>query len=166
MTESGPAAMSLREVARRAGVSHTAAAHHFGDKAGLLTALAAEGFRLLTRELEHALEWSGGSFLEAGVAYVRFAVAHRAHFEVMFRPELYRRDDPELRAAADASRALLTGHAHAIVVPGRDPRLAAIAAWSLVHGLAELWLNGAIDRAVEEDPEALARAVARYLGPP
>src|ERR1700750_454713 len=85
--QSGPAAMSLREVARRAGVSHAAAAYHFGDKAGLLTAVAAEGYPMLTEDLRSARDTSSG-LLEVGVAYVRFAVSHRPHFEVMYRPEL------------------------------------------------------------------------------
>src|SRR5438046_4544723 len=93
--ETGAAAMSLREVARRAGVTHAAATYHFGDRAGLLTAVAAEGYRLLAAALRGAQE-TRGSFLEVGVAYVRFAVTHRAHFEVMYRPELYHRDDAEL----------------------------------------------------------------------
>ena len=106
IAEVGPAAVSLRDLARRTGVSHAAPAHHFGDKAGLLTAVAADGFRRLAATLGEAYEASG-SFLEVGVAYVRFAVTHRAHFEVMFRPELYRHDDPELVRARDAARALL-----------------------------------------------------------
>src|SRR6266487_7090583 len=85
ITEAGPAAMSMREVARRAGVTHAAATYHFGDKAGLLTALAVDGYRLLGHALREAHE-NRQSFLELGVAYVRFAVTHRAHFEVMFRP--------------------------------------------------------------------------------
>src|SRR6516164_4600239 len=96
--EVGPAAMSVREVARRAGVTHAAATYHFGDKAGLLTAVAVQGYRLLTEELRVARDADRG-YLEMGVAYVRFAVRHRAHFEVMYRPELYRPDDPEVRQA-------------------------------------------------------------------
>ena len=64
--------------ARRAGVTHAAATYHFGDRAGLLTAVAAEGYRLLAEALRGAQEIRG-SFLEVGVAYVRFAVTHRAH---------------------------------------------------------------------------------------
>ena len=106
IAEVGPAAVSLRDLARRAGVSHAAPAHHFGDKAGLLTAVAADGFRRLAATLREAYE-ATGSFLEVGVAYVGFAVTHRAHFEVMFRPELYHTDDPELVRARDQARALL-----------------------------------------------------------
>jgi AcrR family transcriptional regulator len=105
IAEVGPAAVSLRDLARRAGVSHAAPAYHFGDKAGLLTAVAADGFERLTATLREAYQTTG-SFLEVGVAYVRFAVTHRAHFEVMFRPELYRTDDPKLVRARDAARSL------------------------------------------------------------
>src|SRR5215207_9150348 len=79
--ESGVSGLSLREVARRAGVSHGAPAHHFGDKAGLLTALATQGFELLGDEMEATA--ARRDFLEAGLAYVRFATGHPAHFQVM-----------------------------------------------------------------------------------
>jgi AcrR family transcriptional regulator len=106
--EGGPSAMSMREVARRAGVTHAAATYHFGDKAGLLTALAVDGYRLLGDALREAHE-ERRSFLELGVAYVRFAVTHRAHFEIMFRAELYHRENEELRAAKTITAALLYG---------------------------------------------------------
>lgn len=161
--EVGPAAVSLRDLARRAGVSHAAPAHHFGDKAGLLTAVAADGFRRLAATLREADETTG-SFLEVGVAYVRFAVTHRAHFEVMFRPELYRTDDPELVRAREAARSLLYPPAADLASdPGGDDVRAAVAAWSLVHGLATLWLNRNLPPQLGDDPEQIAREVARYL---
>jgi AcrR family transcriptional regulator len=164
IAEVGPAAVSLRDLARRAGVSHAAPAHHFGDKAGLLTAVATDGFRRLAATLRETYE-ATGDFLEVGVAYVRFAVDHRAHFEVMFRPELYRTDDPELVQAREQARALLyPPAAEAANSPdGRDELRAGVAAWSLVHGLATLWLNQNLPPQLGDDPEQITREVARYL---
>jgi AcrR family transcriptional regulator len=156
--ESGPAAMSLRGVARRAGVTHAAAAYHFGDRKGLLTAIAAEGFGLVADALREAHERTG-SFLEVGVAYVRFAVTHRAHFEVMYRPELYNRDDAALVRARAAAAALLYGSE----VPDTEHLAEGVAAWSIVHGVATLWLNGNLPPQLGDDPEAIARVVAAHL---
>jgi AcrR family transcriptional regulator len=158
--ESGPAAFSLRDLARRAGVSHAAPAHHFGDKAGLLTALAIEGYDTFARELT-----ATGSFLEMGVAYVHFAVTHPAHFEVMFRPELYRADDPELAAARErAAEALYAGVAELPdqAAGGGDVREAGLAAWSMAHGFATLWLSGALPD-LGGDPDAAARTILGRL---
>ncbi len=165
--EAGPGGWSLRDLARRAGVSHAAPAHHFGDRRGLLTAIATDGFRRLADELEAA--WSSsGSFLEVGVAYVRFAVTHRAHFEVMYRHELLRGDDPDLVAARRASAARLHGPMDeaAAADPDFDALRGAVAAWSLVHGLSALWLGGNLPPALGDDPEVVARAVAGYLFQP
>lgn len=166
--ESGPAGLSLRDLARRAGVSHSAPAHHFGDKAGLLTVLAAQGYAMLADALAGSLTDAReptGSLLEVGVAYVRFAVDHRAHFEVMFRPELYHRDDPELAAARErAADSLRAGLATLPDASARDDaRLAGLAAWSMVHGFATLWLGGALPPEIGKDPEAAARLVIRRL---
>ena len=158
ITEAGAAAMSLREVARRAGVTHAAAAYHFGDKAGLFTAIAAEGYRELGEALREAAEARRG-FLEMGVAYVRFAVSHRAHFEVMYRPELYHPDDPEVSRARAGTAALLYGTA----TPDAGQLAAGVAAWSLVHGIATLWLNGSLPPQLGHDPEEITRVVAPHL---
>ncbi|MEH1014088.1 TetR/AcrR family transcriptional regulator [Micromonospora sp. CPCC 206060] len=160
IAESGPAALSLRDLARRAGVSHAAPAHHFGDKAGLLTALAAQGFDLLAEELRQ----SGTDLLEAGVGYVRFAVRHRAHFEVMFAPGLYRRDLPEVTAARDrATAALREAIARNPDASASDPQATRLATWSIVHGFATLWLSGALPAEVGTDPETAARNVIPLL---
>lgn len=160
----GPDALSLRDLARRAGVSHAAPAHHFKDRTGLLTAVAAEGYGLFADALADA-----GDLRERGVAYVRFAAGHPAHFQVMFRPELHRCDDPELVAAkARATEALRAGVAGLPgAARGGDERLAGIAAWSLAHGFATLLLSGNLDAPVgDRDPEEVFRVLAGLLFPP
>jgi AcrR family transcriptional regulator len=165
IAESGPAALSLRDLARRAGVSHAAPAHHFGDKAGLLTALAAQGYGMLADALDQARQRTG-SILEVGVAYVRFAVDHRAHFDVMFRPDLYAADDGELAAQqtrATAALAAAVATLPADTVPPNEARTAGLSAWSIVHGFATLWLSGAFPPDLGDEPETAARAVIRRL---
>ncbi|MCR0988394.1 MULTISPECIES: TetR/AcrR family transcriptional regulator [Streptomyces] len=156
----GPQALSLRDLARRAGVSHAAPAHHFKDRTGLLTAFAAEGWTLFAAALQAAPD-----LRERGVAYVRFAREHPAHFQVMFQPALLRTEDPALRAAtAAAGEALRAGVAGA---PGADatrPRLAGVAAWSLAHGFASLLLSDNLDEALEgRAPEEAFREIAGLL---
>jgi AcrR family transcriptional regulator len=162
--ELGPAAVSLRDLARRAGVSHSAPSHHFGDKRGLLTAFAADGHRLLARALEETSEATGGDFAELGLGYIRFALEHRAHFEVMFQPELLRRDDPELVEAARESSAHLRAGAAGEPASSAtgDGEAVMIGAWSLVHGFATLWLTGNIPTRLGP-PDALARRVMHAL---
>jgi AcrR family transcriptional regulator len=161
--EEGLGAISLREVARRAGVSHAAPAHHFGDKAGLLTALATQGFELFAAALragaaraerpEDRLSW-------AGLAYVMFAAENRAYFEIMFRPELLHVDDEELTRASNDAYAELTGGVK-LMFPNAseaEAELLAIKAWSEAHGLATLWLHGNLPAHSSADAlEALAR---------
>ncbi|MCD0446561.1 TetR/AcrR family transcriptional regulator [Glycomyces sp. A-F 0318] len=159
--EAGPSALSLRAVAKKAGVSHAAPAHHFGDKAGLLTAVAAEGFGRLADTLEAAWD-ATGDFTAVGAAYVRFAIDRRPYFEVMFRPELVHADDPDLQRAASRSAAAL--HRGSGESDGGEFNAAALAAWSLAHGFAELLVAGNFPQAVKNDPEAAFRAVGRATG--
>lgn len=161
IAEQGPTAVSLRALARSAGVSHAAPAHHFGDKTGLLTAVAAEGYRLLGDALGAAAQT--GDFAEVGVAYVLFATTHPGHFSVMFRPDLYRGDAPEVVAARSRTTALLHDGARAAF--GQDDHVPALAAWSLVHGLATLVRDGAVRPDAGMPLDAMARAVTRRLPP-
>ncbi len=161
ITDHGPVALSLRDVARRAGVSHAAPTHHFKDKTGLLTALAAEGWGLLADALADAAE-RDGRFSELGVAYVVFAVGHPAHFAVMRAPGLVRGDDPALAAARDrAAAALNTEHDGRT----RDPTTA-LTGWALVHGLSALLLEGTVRPDPGTDVADLARRVTTRLGRP
>lgn len=161
VAEHGPAALSLREVARRAGVSHAAPAHHFRNKVGLLTALAAEGWNLLADALTEADRDAG--FAGQGVAYVVFATTHPAHFAVMRTPDLLHSDDPELVAARERAGVQLERGAHH--GSGQDDRSRRLAAWALVHGLASLLLEGNIRMEPGASVEGLAEAVTRHLAP-
>ena len=157
----GPSALSLRDLARRAGVSHAAPAHHFKDRTGLLTAIAAEGFGLLSAALGDAAD-----LRDAGVRYVRFAREHPAHFQVMFTPGLLRADDLELATARALAGEALRGAVSGVRPEdlGIDARMAGVAAWSLAHGFATLLLSHNLDGPVGgQDPEEVFRALAATL---
>lgn len=164
--EQGPAALSLRDVARRAGVSHAAPTHHFRDKTALLTALATEGWSLLADSLRDAAT-DAGDFAELGVAYVVFATSHPAHFAVMRAPGLARTGDPELEAAMGRAREQLESGVRRFEAGStRDAATTALAAWSLVHGLSALVLEDAVPLKPDADVADLARAVTSRLRPP
>ena len=144
LEKEGVAALSLREVARRAGVSHNAPYRHFPDRDALLAALAAEGFE----RLGEALQANAGR--EMGAAYVRFALAHPQRFRLMFGGLLKLARYPELaRASASAHGALVAAMRAQKEI--QDPDTAAAAAWSLVHGLAHLLLDGHFAQAAGQD---------------
>jgi len=150
----GSAQLSLREVAREAGVSHAAPAHHFGDKSGLLTAVAIEGYQLLRETLVASQTPKGRSpeqrLLDAGYAYIQFALTHTAHFEVMFRPALTNSESPEYLAISLAAkevletciRNFLLQQSPEVQIPEQQIQATVIALWSQVHGFANLWLAG------------------------
>ena len=162
VAERGADGVSLRELARSAGVSHAAPAHHFTDRRGLFTALATQGFLLLAEALIDAR----GDFADAALAYVRFAIGHPGHYQVMFDKSLLDVSDTELAAAeaaagAELSRGVATlrdHNAHA------DPAGAQLAAWSLVHGFSMLWLNDAVNAQVRQvDPMDTVKRIATML---
>ena len=162
VAERGADGVSLRELARAAGVSHAAPAHHFTDRRGLFTALAAQGWRMLAA----ALAQSGPQFLDAALEYMRFALEHPGHYEVMIDRSLVNPDDPELIAAQTAAGAELAAGVGTLddARAKDDPQAAGLAAWSLVHGFAMLWLNEAID--THADPVDTVQRVAGMLFAP
>jgi AcrR family transcriptional regulator len=164
---SGAAHLSLRALARSAGVSHAAPAHHFGDKSGVFTAIATEGFEWLYESQLGASEGvePGDSLMPLAVNYVLFAIEHPSHYEVMWREDLYDPDDPALVAARQRvfevfyqSVAAGTGD-----VDAREFAGAVAAAWSMVHGFATLWLGGNLTAFLGADPVAATDEVARGL---
>jgi AcrR family transcriptional regulator len=148
LVEHGRAGISLRAVARRAGLSHASPKYHFGDRSGLLTAVASEGFHALARQLSEVHEADARQQLGVlGRAYIDFGLSQPALFELMFAPNELHADDPELIAAQQqAIGALTTAVSHLAeidaAVPG-TPKLALIS-WALVHGLVVLARDGAL----------------------
>jgi AcrR family transcriptional regulator len=143
LAESGPAALSLREIARRLGVSHNAPYRHFATRDSLLAAISVAGYEALAERTGAASD----GMIAQGLSYVAFALEHPAVFRLMFSDLVDHAAFPELAAAANtsldrASRAI--GAAY-----GGEPE-AIMAAWSLVHGLAQLLLDG-------QAPESLRR---------
>ena len=138
MEKQGLAALSLREAARRAGVSHNAPYRHFPDRESLLAALAAQGFASLGQALEEA---GKRGLRNRGIAYVHFALEHPQRFRLMFGGALRLDAYPGLHEqAAHAYEGLV--RAFASMAEPRAAEVTAAAAWSLVHGLAQLLLDG------------------------
>lgn len=147
--EKGIESLSLREAARSAGVSHAAPYHHFKDKAALLAAVAEEGFirfdAFQRKSLQSAPREPAARLRALGKAYIRFAIKNPHYFRVMFRKDLVGPEiTPSLRKIAyqtfdrvfEAVGDCLGSSSTAEVMPP------SITAWSLVHGLASLWLDG------------------------
>lgn len=154
--ERGTTGFSLREAARRAGVSPGAPAHHFGDSKGLITAVAARGFQRLAEQLKAASgKAAPADRLKAvGAAYLDFALKNAALFGIMWLRELLDLTDPDYLAAGRAAFNVLEQAATAKEVPvatgPRLPDVEVIAAWAMVHGLAKLVLDGALDAVPRE----------------
>ena len=156
----GPGALSLRELARKAGVSHAAPYRHFESREALLVELASEGFRGLAAEsqaLAGDIRDPEARLRALGVAYVRYAVAHPGHFRVMFSSEIHDGgEQPELAAAgAPTLEALVDAIAAAQaagVVKGDDARAQAVPAWALMHGLAMLVVDRQLGPLMEGTP--------------
>jgi AcrR family transcriptional regulator len=167
MQETGDWAFSLRELARRAGVSHNAPYKHFADKQALLQAMAAEGFVALRQETEvvASAESPADALVAIGVAYVRFGRRRPALYRLMFNAMCPVAGAPQAGVALEAQGVLRgvlrrwdwgEGEAGAQALD-----LAVLAAWSLVHGVTQLFLDGYIGRPAEDDVDRLVTALLR-----
>ena len=168
--ERGVDALSLRELARRLGVSHAAPDHHFPDRCSLLVAMAEEGFERLAQAMEEAAAHAAGAARLAAVgdAYLRFALDHPSHHQVMFGREVagMKTRPDALRRVGDRARRVLDGTFEALAglpppVPGtpRDPFVEThtFAAWALLHGVARLWIDGPMRASMERRGAGRAR---------
>lgn len=172
LSAGGMEAFSLRKVARRAGVSHAAPAHHFGDVRGVLTALAAEGFRRFTAAMQARQDRAGTEadpqdlVLAAGLGYVDFAAGETALFRLIHASDKPDFSNPALAEAATASYAHITRLVAAATglstgAPELIARVAAI--WAQAHGLADLVSNGRLSSISSLEGDARDRALLAAL---
>jgi len=149
IAEVGPTAFTLREVARRAGVSHNAPYRHFQDKDDLLAAVATQGFQELTQAMLDAVKDHTRALdrlKHAGLGYVTFALRRPEHFTVMFDAPHSRKDHPDAAAAGERAFGTLLAFVKNCqdegALPGGDNLSFALLAWSMVHGIAKLAITG------------------------
>ncbi len=183
--ERGIDGFTLREVARRAGVSHAAPYHHFADKTALVEALAIETYKRLAQAVQAACDRKGGSALDRlgaiGITYVEFAVGHPAEFRLLTRFEVCPQPlnsqligtaalPPIEEAANEAYHVLLRtiheGQEAKLVAEG-DLESLALTCWASVHGLATLILDGLIGKKpahAQMGAGDLAKVVVDILG--
>ncbi|CPR02705.1 TetR family transcriptional regulator [Mycobacterium bohemicum DSM 44277] len=171
VAEKGPRGFTLTEAARRAGVSAAAPYRHFADKAELLAAVAEQGFRDLHTDLAAAAARESDPrrrVIELGRSYVRWAVTHPDHYQVMFGGESLKAEHPSLAAVAERAFGDLLGAITACqeagIIGGSDALAIAGPLWSLVHGAASLAIGGDL-RAVgiKGAPEDLVEGVVAQL---
>ncbi len=167
LAEAGPEALSLRDIARALEVSHNAPYRHFASREALLGTIAADGFRELTRRAVEAQATAEPQrrLRARGVAYVGFALEQPSVFRLMFSPQVRGSGHAELAEAALQSFAALREAVQAELQPER-PEAATLAAWSLVHGLAHLLIDGQLPPAMtgQRTPAELAEAVIAAMG--
>ena len=142
LEKEGLEGLKLREVARRAGVSHTAPYRHFHERESLLAALATDGYAMLGKAQQEAA--ATGGLRGMGEAYVRFALDHPQRFRLMFGGAVQIARHPALREIATRTFQGLSGALSARVPGAQGASDASLAAWALVHGLAQLLLEDRI----------------------
>ncbi|MCF3118993.1 TetR/AcrR family transcriptional regulator [Streptomyces arenae] len=164
LEEDGSAGLSLRAVARRAGVSATAPYRHFADRDALVSGVAAQGYRELTEKLTaaHPSPSTPDDLAALSVVYVRFALEHPALFRAMFAEPC----DPtseERVAATTVIREYVQGIVRSAFPHADDPAALSTTIWALVHGLAFLHLDGKLDSSTPQAVAEQVRAAVRAL---
>lgn len=178
IAERGVEAFSLREAGRQVGVSPTAAYRHFADKSALLGAVASDGFARLATAMERGMARAPGApgspgraagrLAAVGEAYVDFALRHPAHFRVMFGPWLQAADclpgvGPSGKDPFQLLVEALDGLVEAGVIQASARTGAEIVAWSAVHGLAALLVDGSLQLGPRQRAQALRRVQQSVL---
>lgn len=170
LREQGLHKFTLREAARRAGVSHGAPAFHFKDASGLLTAFAAEAFKALRAlMLEYRAEAAkepAAQLLAVGCAYIDYALAHRPQFQLMFRSDVIRLEDGQFKEASQGAFQQLQETMAPLLGPddsdaGRKAKL--MLCWSAVHGFATLYLEKGFGPVYADNPRPPVSADARRM---
>ncbi len=174
LREEGLEALTLRAVARAAGVSQTAPYRHFADRRALMGAIAAEGFGELHRAMGDAMANAGGreGFKGIALAYVRFAKANPALYRVMFGPEVANTADlPELASESRSSLGFVQAGLEQLqaagIVRAGDAAVMAISCWAALHGTVSLILDGQAETVTDTATlvEATAQLVMYGLAP-
>lgn len=159
----GAEGFTLREAARRAGVSPGAPAHHFGNASGLLTEVAILGYQELVQALRNAASEKASAkrrLHRQGLAYVKFALRHPGRFRLMFSNSRLLSDDPRLSAAAKSAYLELESTIAEMVGQAPDDiEIASISAWSAVHGFATLTLEGRLGKKARGKGQAAITAL-------
>lgn len=169
----GPDALSLRGLARSAGVSATAVYRHFANKDDLMAAIATEGFEGLSQEMTQRLNQEPDAdalrrLMILGEGYSSYAMSHPAHYRLMFGKRMVNKEDyPDLARAAAGSYGMLEQAVAETVEAGQFPALPvpllSTMAWSLIHGLATLHNDGMLNQPDLPQGPALGKTLTQML---
>ncbi len=169
LEEKGLEALTLRETARRAGVSHAAPYHHFADKHALLAGVAHRGFEILRNEMAArtiGADSASNGLRGFGIGYAAFAEHHPSLFRLMYSQQRFTPDaqGEEDRATTGVYPEMIDGICQATGCTPDEARFVGVLLWSTMHGLAMLWQEGQLQATGADSLETLAAEITRRLG--